>query len=225
MKKNNIILAIVPARKNSRGIKNKNIIKIKNKLLINHTLGQAINCKEINQIVVTSDSEKILNKSLNNKKIIKIQRPKNLASSNSSINDTIDHSLNFLKKNYNIIPEIILLLEPTSPLRKVATIKRAIKILRLRKTNTLIPVSKTKEIFGELRNKKFFPFRKIYTNRQRRKNSLVVNSSIWGCKYSYFKKNKKILSSKPYPIYVEFPENLDLNEKKDLYILKKIMEK
>ena len=35
----------------------------------------------------------------------------------------------------------------------------------------------------------------------------------------------KILSNKPYPIYVEFPENLDLNEKKDLFILNKIIKK
>lgn len=215
----------MPARKNSKGIKNKNIIQINNKSLINYTLKQAINCKVISQIVVTSDSEKILNQSLNNKKIIKIKRPKNLATDYSSINDTIDHSLDILKKTLNIIPEIILLLEPTSPLRKVITIQKAIKLLRSRKINSLIPVSKTKEIYGELKNNKFSSYSKIYTNRQRRKNSLVVNSCIWGCKYQYFKKNKKILSSKPHPIYVEFPENLDLNEKKDLYILKKIIKK
>ena len=60
MKKNKIITAVVPARKNSKGIKNKNIIKINNKILINYTLEQAIKCKEINQIIVSSDSEKNL---------------------------------------------------------------------------------------------------------------------------------------------------------------------
>ena len=93
------------------------------------------------------------------------------------------------------------------------------------KVDSLIPVSETKEIYGELKNKKFSPYKKIFTNRQRRQNSLVVNSAIWGCKYHYFKQNKKILSNKPYPIYVEFPENLDLNEKKDLFILNKIIKK
>ena len=80
------------------------------------------------------------------------------------------------------------------------------------KVDSLIPVSETKEIW-RLKNKKFSPYKKMFTNRQRRQNSLVVNNYIWGCKYHYFKQNKKILSNKPYPIYVEFC-NLDLNERK-----------
>ncbi len=221
MKSNKIIIAIVPARKNSKVVKNKNILKLKKKPLINYTIDKAINCKKINKIIVTSDSNKILNIARDHKKIIKMLRPKKLATNASLIDKTIDYTLKKLKSEKKVIPNIILLLEPTSPLRKIGTINKAIKLLNKNKINSIIPVSKSKSIFGKIKNDVFQSLRKFSTNRHKRSNYYVVNSSIWGCKYDYFIKNKKILSTKPYPILVEFPENLDLNEKNDLEMIKK----
>ena len=220
MKKNKIIVAIVPARKNSKGIKNKNIIKLKKKLLINYTIDKAISCKKINKIIVTSDSKRILNKSRDHKKIIKMLRPKQLATNSSQIDSTIDYTLKKLKSDTNIVPSIVLLLEPTSPLRQLKTINKAIKILNKAKVNSIIPVTKSKYIFGTVKKNIFKSVKNFSTNRHKRKYYYLVNSSIWGCKYKYFYKNKKILSRNPHPILVNFPENIDLNEKKDLDVLK-----
>ena len=154
IEKNKVIVAIVPARKNSKGIKNKNIIKLKKKLLINYTIDKAISCKKINKIIVTSDSKRILNKSRDHKKIIKMLRPKELATNSSQIDSTIDYTLKKLKSDANIVPNIVLLLEPTSPLRQLKTINKAIKILNKAKVNSIIPVTKSKYIFGTV--KKYF---------------------------------------------------------------------
>jgi CMP-N-acetylneuraminic acid synthetase len=52
-------LAIVPARKNSKRIKNKNLVKINNKELVKFTIEAAKKVKKINKIVVTSDDKRI----------------------------------------------------------------------------------------------------------------------------------------------------------------------
>ena len=55
-----IVLAIITARKNSKGIKNKNIKKLNNKPLIQYTFESANNSKLITDIIVSTDSNKII---------------------------------------------------------------------------------------------------------------------------------------------------------------------
>ena len=55
------ILAIIPARAGSKGIKNKNLQRIGNKTLVEYTIDQAKNSKYINTIGVSTDSKKIQN--------------------------------------------------------------------------------------------------------------------------------------------------------------------
>ena len=77
------ILCTVCMRGNSKGIKNKNFVLINGKPLLYHTISKAIKSKIFNEIVVSSDSKKIL--SLSKKNGIKnlIKRPKNLANDKS----------------------------------------------------------------------------------------------------------------------------------------------
>ena len=59
MKKLKKILAVIPARKNSKGIKNKNIVKINGRPLINYTINSAKHSKYITDIIGSTDSKKI----------------------------------------------------------------------------------------------------------------------------------------------------------------------
>ena len=72
------ILCTICARKGSKGLKNKNLLKInKNYNLIDYTLNQALKVKEINSIVVSSDISNL--KKNKNKKIFYLNRSKNLS--------------------------------------------------------------------------------------------------------------------------------------------------
>ena len=72
------IICIIPARFGSKGIKNKNIIKINGKRLINYTIDTAIKLNEYCDIIISTDSKKILSV-CNNKKFLIFNglRPKN----------------------------------------------------------------------------------------------------------------------------------------------------
>ena len=119
------ILAIVPARSGSKGIKNKNITNFLGKPLIFHTLNIL---KKLNNIVyplVSTDSKRIIKYS---KKIGFDQsylRPKRLSLDKSNVVDAVLHALNWLKKNMKF--DYVLLLEPTSPNRNIKRIKKNIK--------------------------------------------------------------------------------------------------
>ena len=102
------ILCTICARGNSKGLKNKNFKRIKNKPLIHFTIDHAIKSKIFSKIVVCSDSFKILNYSKKIKEIDTIKRPKKLSLDNTPKIPVIRHSLKEMEKN--IIKFLILLL-------------------------------------------------------------------------------------------------------------------
>ena len=81
------VLGIIPARGGSKGIKNKNLKKIKGKTLIEYTISEAKKSKLINDIYVSTDSNKIINIAKKKNKINFIKRPKELSKDHSK---TID---------------------------------------------------------------------------------------------------------------------------------------
>lgn len=134
MFKKKTFLAIILARAGSKRLPNKNILKLKNKPLIAHSIKSALKSKYIDHVVVSSDGEKILN-------IAKkygantIKRPAKLASDTSTSMDAIKHVLKHVK-HY----DFVLLLQPTSPLRTSKDIDSSIKLLFKTDANAIISV-------------------------------------------------------------------------------------
>ena len=124
--KNKKIICLICARSGSKGIKNKNIKVLNGKPLIQWTFDVAKKIKEFNKIILSSDSKKIINLAKKNKIDVPFLRPKNLAKDNSKELNVWKHALKYLKK-INQFPDILVVLPPTSPLRKSHHILYAIK--------------------------------------------------------------------------------------------------
>ena len=93
------ILGVIPARGNSRGIKNKNLLKINGKSLIEIAIENAKKSKKITKIIFSSDSNKLINEA---KKKIKIEfkRPKKTSTHKSSTYDVLKHATKWMEKKY-----------------------------------------------------------------------------------------------------------------------------
>lgn len=126
------ILCIIPARKNSKGIKNKNLYKVNNKPLIYYTLKQAVEIqKKIDiYIHISTDNKKILSYAKQEFNIsCDYLRPKIISGDKSSMVSTVLHSLNWLKKK-KLNFDSVLLLQPTNPVRLSKEILKAISIFK-----------------------------------------------------------------------------------------------
>ena len=87
--------------------------------MIQWTIESAIKCKLINDILISTDSEKILKFCKKYKSVILSRRPKKLAKKTSKMKDVVLHEIKKNKlKNY----DYFILLQPTSPLRTLETI-------------------------------------------------------------------------------------------------------
>ena len=127
----NDILAIIPARGQSKGIPRKNVRLLNGKPLINYTIESAIHSKKITKIVLTSDDEEIMKKGLEYG-IDVIKRPNELAMDDSTLIDVMFHVFDYLADNSNFKPELVILLQPTSPLRTSITTTEALSPSSLR---------------------------------------------------------------------------------------------
>ena len=127
---NNKILAFIPARANSKGVKNKNIRKLNGKPLISWTIDFAKKLNFVDYIVISSDSLRI-KKIAKEKKVDFILRPDHLSTDESKVESSLIYTLeNFKKRD---LVEYILLLEPTSPFREKKTVKKCLEILKEKK--------------------------------------------------------------------------------------------
>ena len=112
------ILAIIPARAGSKGIPNKNLVSLCGRPLIYYSIGKALDSNCFCDVLVTSDSEKILSvaRSIDNR-VIALKRPLDLATDDASSLDVVKHAVNSYSDHKNEIPDAIFLLQPTSPIR------------------------------------------------------------------------------------------------------------
>ena len=103
-------VALLFGRKNSKSIKNKNILKILSKQMFMYPIDAAKKVKQIKKIYVSSDSEYILSQS-KRKGCIPIKRPKYLCNDKALLEEAIQHAVNHCQKlNQNEIKNFVILL-------------------------------------------------------------------------------------------------------------------
>jgi CMP-N-acetylneuraminic acid synthetase len=137
------ILALIPARAGSKGIKNKNIIDLNGRPLIDYTIKAALDSKYIkpDNIWCSTDSQKIANIAEKCGASIPFLRPKKLAGDEASSVSVAKHALKWADDN-NINFTHLLLLQPTSPLRTAKDIDNSIKIMKREACDSVIGVTK-----------------------------------------------------------------------------------
>ena len=225
------IICIICARKNSKGIKNKNILKIFDKSLIEHTLIQAKNSKMFYKIIVSSDSSKILNISKKYSNLL-IKRPARLSSNTAGKLDAILHALYTAENRFNEKFDTIVDLDVTAPLRNVYDIKKSIKTFFKKKLDNLFSVCESRKnpYFNmvEIKNKKISLVKKIkninYVRRQNTPKVYDVNASIYVWKKKILE--KKMFFNKNTGIYLmPYARSIDIDTLDDLNLVKFFMKK
>ena len=146
------VLAIIPARSGSKGIKNKNLQKIiGNKSLIEHAYDTAKKSKIFNKIIISTDSN-IYKNYLQKKNIsINFLRPKKLSKDYVADLPLIKYELKRYEKFYKTNFEYVCLLQPTSPLRKISHLNECLRKLINQKLDAIWTISKISSKFHPIK--------------------------------------------------------------------------
>lgn len=221
------ILCTICARKGSKGLKNKNFVKIKNKQLIFHSIDQALNTKKINDIIISTDA-KISKKDLKKRNLkIYFKRSKKLSNSKSGkvevIRDALIKAEFFFKKRYDTIID----LDVSSPLRNKKDIIKALNKFKKDKASNLITVCKSRKnpYFNMIEyNKKKLKIVKNLRNKILRRQDAPkvyeVNASIYIWKRNFLLKTNNIISKNTSLYEMPYNRSIDIDNKDDLEIVK-----
>lgn len=121
------IMAFIPARRGSKGIPHKNMVLLGGKPLIQYTIEAAQQSEYIDTIFLSSDDPEIIDFSKSLGLEVPYRRPLELAEDTTPMIDAVLHALEWLNNNKGYVPDSVLLLQPTSPLRRTKDIDGAIK--------------------------------------------------------------------------------------------------
>ncbi len=143
-KESPILLGVIPARGGSKGIKNKNLRTVLNKPLIYYTIKDALSYKRIYKTIVTTDSLEIAEVAKKYGVEVPFIRPKRLAKDNTSMIEVLKHALMKYEQIYSLKINGIVLLDPTSPVRKKENINEMIDIFLERKPDLVVAVTKSR---------------------------------------------------------------------------------
>jgi CMP-N-acetylneuraminic acid synthetase len=219
------VLSIIPARGGSKGIPLKNLVQLNRKSLLYYTVTASLKSKIINRTIVSTDNKMIGRSALKLGAEV-VYRSKNLATNTTPLEPVVKHVLEYLKKHEGYIPEIIVILQITSPLRTAKHIDGALTLMKKQKYDSILSGFSTHTFLWKQSKKTIVPLDynpKKRPNRQNMYERLYENGAIFATKIKSFLTSKCRISGKIgfYKMPLENSHNIDSYD--DLNSLRKFL--
>lgn len=217
------ILAIIPARSGSKGLKDKNIKDLNGKPLIAHTIEVAKKSNLFLDIIVSTDSEKYAEISRKYGAIVPFLRSEELSSDTASSTDVI---LDVLKKMEDLGKKYdsFILLQPTSPLRTIKDLQGAYKLYQEKRANAVISVCEMEHsplwanTLSEDMSMDNFLNKESNKIRQKLDTYYRINGAIYISNTEYFIKHKNFYYEKSYAYIMSKKNSIDIDDEYDFKI-------
>lgn len=221
MYKGKLVVSIIPARGGSKGIPRKNLKSLLGKPLIAHTIQQSLASSYVDQTIVSTEDLEIEETSRKYGATI-LRRATNLATDITPTESVLIDVIEQLHAK-GIDPDYIVLLQPTSPIRRSFDIDCAIEMLIDGNADSLLSVYENRSFLWTRDNK---PLNYNYADRPRRQDKkweFVENGSIYITKRDVFVKFKNRLGGNilTYPM----PEwaSKEIDEPSDFELIEYLM--
>lgn len=222
------VLAVIPARGGSKGIPNKNIINVNNKPLINFSIETALKSKFIDDLVVSTDSIKIAKIAEKAGAKVPFLRPKKLATDKAISLPVILHALEFMEKSNNINYDIIIMLQPTTPLRETKDIDQCLSTLIDKNVDSVISVVnvggyhplRMKRIVGENLVNYIDQGFEDMRPRQELPDVYIRNGAIYVSTRKTILEDKSFSGKNTFPYVMSSEKSINLDTDDDLRLLK-----
>ena len=225
------ILCTLCARKGSKGLKNKNFLKLNGKELFWHTYNQAKKINSITNIVISTDSDFFIKKAKSKKIDILFKRPKSLSGSRAGKVPVIRHALKKAENYYKIKFDVIMDLDISSPLRSIQDIKNCLKKFKNKNSSNLITGTRSKKnpYFNMIEiNKNIVKISKKHSknvvSRQQAPIVYEMNASIYLWKRNYLLKSNKLFTKTTSFYEMPYQRSIDIDNLQDFKIVKLFME-
>ena len=227
MIKEKSILAIIPARSGSKGLPNKNILELHDKPLIAWSIIEANKSKYIDKCIISTNDKHIADISILYKGEVPFIRPPDLSTDDANLNDVIKHAINTIDNQY----DIVILLQPTSPLRKSFDIDKALEVMIARDAPAVVSVCQSNKPIhwnyiikqdGLLKPCTSFKYKS--TNRQQFPKTYLPNGALFISEIVYFMRKNSFYTGSTLAFIMPPERSVDIDSKIDFFTAKAIID-
>lgn len=227
MIKEKSILAIIPARSGSKGLPNKNILELNNKPLIAWSIIEANKSKYIDKCIISTNDKNIADISILHKGEVPFIRPPDLSTDDANLNDVIKHAINSIDNQY----DIVVVLQPTSPLRKSFDIDKALEVMIARNAPVVVSVCLSNKpihwnyfIKEDGLLKPCNPYKSRSTNRQQFPKTYFPNGALFISEIDYFVKKNSFYTSSTLAFVMPEERSIDIDSQIDFFTAQAIID-
>jgi len=224
-------LGLITARKGSKRLLGKNIKLLCGKPLIAYTIEAALASSHLDRVIVSTEDEKITSIARQWGAEVPFRRPDELATDDARSGDVMVHAIEWLSEHESYLPDALVLLQPTCPLRTGRHIDEAIELYEARQADCIVAVSepehhpywmKTMDRDGQL-----MPLMEVDLRRYHQKQTLpqvwASNSSIYVVQRAFFLAGRNMYGGRTYGYVMPRSESLDIDTPWDFHMANLIM--
>lgn len=227
------VLGIIPARAGSKGIKNKNICLVAGRPLIAYSIDTARASEMLSDVIVSTNSKHIAEIAKAEGGYVPFLRPNHLATDESPTIDTIVHAIAKYEKLKNCHIDIVVVLQPTVPLRRAEDIDKSIRLfLDTPDAKSLISCYEAKSTHPEIMYRKaeckMTPFIKkpnVIHRRQDFEAIFVRNGAIYIATRDLVLTERKLIDRTPVGYLMPRDRSVNIDEPFDMEIARFLIEK
>jgi CMP-N,N'-diacetyllegionaminic acid synthase len=215
-------LAIIPARGGSKRLKRKNVRIVGGHPLIAHTIRAAQGAQDLTDYVVSSEDDEILNISRTYDAPVPFKRPAELATDTVRNIDVMIHALEFMEHRSGSPYDIVILLQPTAPIRTASHIDVAIEKLWASDADTLASVKGPyRKRDPNLKRVNEDGILEAYCDRATGEDwepFYIYNASIYAMRRDYLLTKRKMVSDRQVPLFMDELHSIDVDTELDAII-------
>ena len=217
-----MVLGVIPARGGSKRFPRKNIASLQGAPLISYTINAVKLSKLITHWLVSSEDDEIIEVARLHGAPVPFVRPMELATDEIRNIDVVLHAMDFMEREHNVTYDIILLLQPTVPIRDPAHIDDCIRLLYNSALPTLAsvkgpyqkrdPILKRIDVNGTMTDYRESPI------DLRREPFYIYNAAIYGVKRDHLILEHSLISDPQIPYVMDDAHSIDVDREEDLLV-------
>ena len=216
---NKKVLAVIPARGGSKGIPNKNVVSLMGKPLINWTIEAASSSRYIDHLILSSDDECICSVAKAAGCNVPFLRASELATDDAK---TVDVVLDAINRTPGF--DLVVVLQPTSPLREASDIDNCLELLIAQGAATAVSVSESRDhpflVYSMAADSRLDAFLKIDPSVSMRRQDLPpaysLNGAIYVAEIDWLIASKSFVSLETVGYLMSREASVDIDEPSDL---------
>jgi len=223
------VVAVVTARGGSVGIPGKNIRPLAGKPMIAWTLDVAHACTKLSRVIVSTDDPEIARIARDCGTEVPFLRPPELATATASHLSVIEHALDWLESSSRL-PEYVVLLQPTSPLRLPKDVDGAIALALEKRAIAVIGVTKldkhpfiAKKILPDGTLEDFVPNNCEDLRRQNLPPAYTINGAVYVNRSTALRSDRTFFPARAYGYVMPPSRSLDIDTPLDFFLVEQVL--